>query len=110
KPAMAITEGQFSEVGNYNNKVDKKSGNNGNFLTGVTIHRKAANGVGTTTVIKSKNGELMTSDKSSILKLVLKDGYYYEDIVPKKYEDRKKLPFAKSSFKQYIINMDLSQL
>src|SRR5690606_23395358 len=55
KPAMAIAEGQFSEVGNYNIKVDKKSGENGNLLSGVTIHKKAANGVGTTTVIKSKN-------------------------------------------------------
>src|SRR5690606_34137729 len=110
KPAMAIAEGQFSEVGNYNIKVDKKSGENGSLLSGVTIHKKAANGVGTTTVIKSKNGELLTSDKSSILKLILKDGYYYEDIVPKKYEDRNKLLFAKSSFRQYVINMDLSQL
>ena len=40
KPAMAIAEGQFSDVGAYNIKVDKKSGENGNFLTGVTIHKK----------------------------------------------------------------------
>ena len=42
--------------------------------------------------------------------MVLNNGYYYEDIVPKKYEDRNKLPFAKSSFKKYIINIDLSKL
>jgi lipopolysaccharide export system permease protein len=29
KPAMAIAEGQFSDVGDYNIKVNKKSGNNG---------------------------------------------------------------------------------
>jgi lipopolysaccharide export system permease protein len=40
----------------------------------------------------------------------LNDGYYYEDIVPKKYEERSKMPFAKSSFKKYIINIDLSKL
>lgn len=110
KPAMAIAEGQFSEVGAYTIKVDKKSGENGNLLTGVTIHKKSTSGAGTSTVIKSKNGELISNDQSSILKLVLKDGYYYEDVVPKKYEDRKKLPFAKSSFKKYVINMDLSKL
>jgi len=110
KPAMAIAEGQFSEVGSYNIKVDKKSGENGNFLTGVTIHKKSNNFDGSKNVIKSKTGELVSSEKSSILQLILKDGYYYEDLVPKKYEDRKKLPFAKSSFKKYVINIDLTKL
>ncbi len=110
KPAMAIAEGQFSEVGSYTIKVNKKSGENGNFLTGVTIHKKTNSFDGSKNVIKAKTGELISNDQSNILKLVLKDGYYYEDLVPKKYEDRKKLPFAKSSFKKYIINIDLSQL
>jgi hypothetical protein len=35
------------------------------------------------TVIKAKDGELISSEESSILQLVLNDGYYYEDIVPK---------------------------
>lgn len=110
KPAMAITEGQFSDVGLYNIKVNKKSGDNGNILTGITIHKKSSVGDGSKTVIKAKDGELISSEKSSILQLVLNDGNYYEDIVPKKYEDRNKLPFAKSAFKKYTINIDLSQL
>lgn len=110
KPAMAIAEGQFSDVGFYNIKVNKKSGENGNTLTGITIHKKSTIGDGSKTVIKAKNGELISSEKSSILQLVLNDGYYYEDLVPKKYEDRTKMPFAKSSFKKYIINLDLSKL
>ncbi|MBG6109731.1 lipopolysaccharide export system permease protein [Flavobacterium sp. CG_9.10] len=110
KPALAITEGQFSDVGFYNIKVNKKSGENGNTLTGITIHKKSNLGDGSKTVIKAKDGELVSSEKSSILQLVLNDGYYYEDIVPKKYEDRSKMPFAKSTFKKYIINIDLSQL
>jgi lipopolysaccharide export system permease protein len=110
KPAMAIAEGQFNDVGNYNIKVDKKSGENGNFLNGITIHKKTINFDGSKNVIKAKNGELISNKKSNILKLVLNDGYYYEDIVPKKYEERKNLPFAKSSFKKYIINIDLSKL
>lgn len=110
KPALAIAEGQFSDVGFYNIKVNKKSGENGNFLTGITIHKKSNLGDGSKTVIKAKNGELISSEKSSILQLVLNNGYYYEDLVPKKYEDRSKMPFAKSSFKKYIINIDLSKL
>lgn len=110
KPAMAITEGQFSDVGFYNIKVNKKSGENGNKLSGITIHKKSIAGDGSKTVIKAKNGELISSEKSSILQLVLNNGNYYEDITPKKYTDRKKYPFAKSSFKKYTINIDLSQL
>lgn len=110
KPALAIAEGQFNDVGFYNIKVNKKSGKEGNDLTGITIHKKSNIGDGSKTVIKAKNGSLISSEESSILQLVLNDGYYYEDIVPKKYEDRSKMPFAKSSFKKQIINIDLSEL
>ena len=110
KPAMAIAEGQFNDVGFYNIKVNKKSGENGNILTGVTIHEKPVNTGENKTVIKAKNGRLISSEESSILKLVLNDGYYYQDVTPKKYEDRAKLPFVKGEFKTQIINIDLSEL
>ncbi len=99
KPALAIAEGQFNDVGIYNIKVNKKSGVNGNTLTGITIHEKPTNGDWSKTVIKAKNGKLISSEKSSTLQLVLNNGYYYEDVVPNKYEDRIKMPFAKSTFK-----------
>ena len=107
---MAITEGQFSDVGIYNIKVNKKSGNNGNILSDITIHKKSSLGEGNKIVIKANDGELVSNEKSSILKLILNNGNYYEDIVPKNYEDRERFPFAKSAFKKYIINIDLSEL
>ena len=110
KPAMAIAEGQFSQVGTYNIKVEKKSGDNGRYLSGVTIHKLSNSGAGSNTVIKAKKGELISNENSNILKLVLKDGNYYEDIIPKKFEERNKVPFAKSEFKTYVINIDLSKL
>lgn len=110
KPALAIAEGQFNTVGIYNIKVNKKSGDKGNFLSGVTIHKKSLMGDGNKTVIKAKTGELISNEASNLLQLVLKDGYYYEDVTPKKYEDREKMPFVKSSFKRDIINIDLSKL
>lgn len=110
KPAMAIAEGQFSQIGTYNIKVEKKSGENGKYLKEVTIHKLSDMGVGSNTVIKAKEGELVSSESSNILKLVLKDGNYYEDIIPKKFQDRDKIPFAKSEFKKYVINIDLSKL
>ncbi len=109
-PAMAIAEGQFSEIGNYTIKVDKKSGDKGNLLDGVLIHIKSPNGDGNKTVIKAKRGELISSESSNTLKLVLFDGNYYEDITPKKYEERERMPFAKATFKKDVINIDLSKL
>lgn len=110
KPAMAISEGQFSEVGNYTIKVAKKTGENGNLLKDITIHKKSQLGSGSNTVIKAKHGELVSNEDSNVLKLILHEGNYYEDIIPKRFEERKNLPFAKSEFQQYVINIDLSKL
>ncbi len=110
KPAMAIAQGQFSNIGPYTIKVDKKSGENGNILTGITIHQKSSTGEGNKTVIKAKNGELISNETSNLLKLVLHDGNYYEDVIPERYEDRNKIPFAKATFKTDIINIDLTKL
>ena len=110
KPAMAIAEGQFNDVGNINIKVLEKSGDRGQYLKDVIIHKKPTNGVGNYTTIKSKTGELVSSEESNVLKLILFDGWYYDDVQKKDYKERKKLPFAKSEFKKYIINVDLSQI
>lgn len=111
KPAMAIAEGQFNSIGTSNIKVSKKSGDNGEFLEDVTMHVKNNNmGLGANTIIKAKKGILTSEDDSNYLQLELYDGYYYEDIHPKKFEERKRLPFAKSSFKKYVINIDLTKL
>lgn len=110
KPAMAIAEGQFSEIGNYTIKVAKKSGENGNLLSDIIIHIKSSTGEGNKTIIRAKSGELVSSENSNTLKLLLFDGYYYEDIYPKKYEERQRMPFAKATFKRDVINIDLSKL
>jgi len=110
KPAMAIAEGQFNTIGNSNIKVDRKTGDNGELLEGVTMHVKSNQGFGNKTVIKAKKGILKSDENSNILKLDLLDGYYYEDIYPKKYEERDRLPFAKAFFQKYTINIDLSSL
>ena len=109
KPALAIAEGQFSDMGNINIKVEKKSGDKGEHLEGVTIHKKSDLGEGAKTVIKSAKGELISSEESNLLQLILIDGYYYEDITPKDYTERNKMPFAKVYFKKYTINIDLSK-
>ncbi|WP_100612971.1 LptF/LptG family permease [Confluentibacter lentus] len=110
QPAMAIAEGQFNPIGNYNIKVEDKSGDNGQYLENVTIHIKDAAGRRNAETIKSKTGELVSNEESNVLKLVLKDGNYYNDLQPKDIVEREKKPFAKGSFKIYTINIDLSQM
>jgi lipopolysaccharide export system permease protein len=110
KPALAIDEGQFSDVGVYNIKVNKKSGENGNTLTGITIHKKSDLGDGSRIIIKAKRGQLISNEESNLLQMILYDGNYYEDVIPKNYEDRPKMPFVKSAFKKNHINIDISDL
>lgn len=111
KPSTAIVEGAFSDLEgtNMNMKVDRKYGENERFLENVIIHRKLDNNVNNT-VIKAKTGELVSSEGSDILQLILRDGYYYEERVTKNANDNKKYPFAKSSFDIYTLNQDISRL
>ena len=110
KPAMAIAEGQFNDVGNINIKVAEKSGDRGQYLKDIIIHKKTANGKGNFTTIKSNTGELISSEDSNVLKLILFDGWYYDDIQKKQPKEKQKKPFAKSEFKKYTINVDLSEI
>lgn len=107
KPALAIAKGQFNEIGTYNIKVQDKSGENGQFLTNVVIHKKAATGSKNRTVIISESGELKSNENSNILQLVLYKGNYYEEIFSKDPNQTRKKPHAKSYFDEYIINVDL---
>ncbi|MFD2540776.1 LptF/LptG family permease [Lacinutrix gracilariae] len=111
KPAMAIAEGQFNDVGNINIKVEEKSGLNGKDLKGVVIHEKSNSSRGNKNyrTIVSKTGELVGDKNSSVLKLILHDGYFYDDTPPKEYKAREKHPLVKSSFKTYTFNLDLSE-
>jgi len=107
KPAMAITEGVFNDLGTINIKVEDKSGDNGQYLTDVIIHKKTDRS-GNFTVMKAEEGELVGSTDSEVLSLILKDGNYYDEIQPSDYSKRRNKPFAKSYFEEYTINLDLS--
>lgn len=107
KPAMAISEGIFNEVGDINIKVEEKTGENDQYLHDVIIHQKTVRG-GNLTVIKANNGELVGSSDSDILSLILRDGNYYDEIQMNDPSKRNNKPFAKSQFEEYVINIDLS--
>ncbi|MEX0315431.1 MAG: LptF/LptG family permease [Allomuricauda sp.] len=113
KPAAAITEGVFSDFEGtgqgMNIKVDKKYGEQDRFLDNVIIHRKNKQSINTV-VIKAQSGELISSEDSDIIQLVLKDGNYYEEITKSKTKEKRKHPFAKAKFETYTINIDISEL
>ena len=110
KPAMAIAAGQFNDVGAINIKVDKKTGEKGQYLENVTMHVKSSSGYDNKAVIRSVDGELASNDASNILNLHLYDGNYYEDIVPKTSSQIRKKPFVKVAFEKYTMNIDLGAL
>ena len=112
QPSMVIAEGQFSQIGDmFNIKVDKKTGDRGQFLENVVIHKKNNKRPnGNFTVIIANDGELTSEEGSNTLSLILKNGNYYEDIQATKASDQQRQPFAKSYFDEYAINIDLTEL
>ncbi len=108
KPALAITEGIFNEIGEMNIKVTEKYGENNRFLKDVIIHEKSSDNKNRI-VIKAKRGELKSASIDQELQLVLFDGNRYEELYTNKAQERKKIKHAKVSFKEYVLNIDLSQ-
>ena len=110
-PSMAITEGQFSQIGDdFNIKVKKKYGDRDQFLENVVIHMKNQERPnGNHIVIIAESGELAGEEDSNTLTMILNNGNYYEDVQVKDLKKRQRLPFAKSYFEQHAFNIDLTQ-
>ena len=107
QPSLAISQGIFNNVQNFSIKVGRKTGENGEFLHDIVIHKINVKDQ-SRTVIKAKNGTLSGHKKGSdILQLVLKDGSYYEDV---DNEQNANFPFVKAKFKTHILNIDISSL
>lgn len=108
KPAIAIREGVFNDLGQMSIKVKRKYGENKRMLEDVIIHEKTDD-YKNRIVIKAKNGELKSKTTDATLQLVLYDGNRYEEILGKNFEERSRFPHAKVHFEEYVMNIDLSQ-
>ena len=107
KPALAISEGVFNDLGKINIKVEEKYGRNDRFMTDVIIHQKTAD-LRNTIVVKSEDGELKNADFSDGIQLVLTNGNRYEELKTKRASRlKKRYPHSRVSFGTYTMNIDL---
>src|SRR5690554_3235607 len=67
KPAMAITAGQFNDMGAFNIKFDKKYGEKNEMLDNVVMHMIDQQNSQNKTVIKTERGRIETNESSNLL-------------------------------------------
>ncbi|MBA22948.1 MAG: permease [Flavobacteriales bacterium] len=108
KPALAITEGVFNDLGQMNIKVDEKYGDEDRLLRDIIIHEKIPNQKNNI-VIKAAAGELKSVEIGDQLQLWLFNGNRYEEVTPEKSDDKRRIPHSKVKFEKYIMNIDLSE-
>ena len=109
KPALAITEGIFNNVGIMNIKVDDKYGLDNSNLKGIIIHKSNINN-DNNIVIKASSGKLVSNEYSDVLKIELNDGYRYEEIYTKNSNTDEYKPQTKIYFEKHEIYIDLKEL
>ncbi|MDJ0645483.1 MAG: LptF/LptG family permease, partial [Flavobacteriaceae bacterium] len=113
KPALALIPGTFNtEIPGYSIKFAEKYGEEDNLLRDVHIYYDLNKSNANTKVIKAEKGKIISEEGSKYMTLVVEKGYHYEDIIPKKrtYQKTKSMPFTKSYFNEYTVNIDISEL
>ncbi|MEZ7508204.1 LptF/LptG family permease [Cloacibacterium sp. Arc13] len=111
KPAINFTAGQFiNSLPGATVKFDKIYGENGEHLEGVFVH-KVANAYEDQRTIIAKKGEFTPAANRNFLKLVLYDGYIFEDnIQDKNYLERLKQPGQSVKFDSLVQHFDVSDV
>ena len=108
KPTLAIREGIFNDIGDMNIKVNRKYGDNEQFLEDIILHKINFDDEINRIVIKAESGEI-TSNNENYLQLILKNGNRYEEVITKDITDKQKFPHAKVYFEEYLLNIDISE-
>jgi len=109
KPALAFVEGTFNtEIPGYIIKFDEKYGKEENLLKNVLIYQKKD--YNTVNSITAKKGRIFTEEGSRYMSLLLEDGFYHEEHWNRnsKKEERNRMPFSKTHFDKYTVNIDIS--
>ena len=112
EPGLALVAGTFnSEIPGYSILFDEKYGEDDNLLKNVLIYEIKSNNVINKTITAEK-GEIISEEGSRYLTLVLKDGFFNQDILGKRRtsKERERVPALKSKFDEYKINIDISTI
>jgi len=111
KPALNFTPGQFiAQIPQYSVKFDKITGENGENLDGVFIH-KMANSYDAQQSIISKKGKFVPAANPNFLKLTLYDGYIYEEKQKNgDYNSRIKQPDQAIKFDTLTLHFNISEI
>lgn len=111
KPALNFAPGQFiDQVPGYLIKFDEITGENGENVKGVFIHKKS-NAYENQQSIVAKNGKFVPSGNTGYLKLLLFDGYVFdENVANKDFNARAKQPDQAIKFDTLSSLFDISEL
>ncbi|RXM52905.1 MULTISPECIES: LptF/LptG family permease [unclassified Chryseobacterium] len=111
KPAINFTPGQFiDQIPGYLVKFDKIYGENGENIEGVFVHKKASTYDNQQSVVAEK-GKFVPAANKNFLKLVLYNGYVFEDNFAGKGEAvRQKQPDQAIKFDTLVNHFDISEL
>lgn len=111
KPALNFTPGQFiQQIPGYSVKFDKISGENGENLEGVFIH-KMANSFENQQSIVAEKGKFVPAANRNFLKLVLFNGHIFEDNISNSdYNQRLKQPDQAIKFDTLVSQFNISDI
>lgn len=111
KPALNFTPGQFiDQIPGYMVKFDKIQGDNGQNIEGVFIHKKASTFENQQSIVAEK-GKFIPASNKNYLKLVLYNGYVFEDNFAGKGENvRLKQPDQAIKFDTLVSHFDISEI
>lgn len=111
KPALNFTPGQFiQQIPGYSVKFDKISGESGENLTGVFIHKMATSYEDQQSIVAEK-GKFVPAVNPNYLKLVLFNGHIYEDQLNTiEYNQRLKQPDQAIKFDTLVSHFNISDL
>lgn len=111
RPALNFTPGQFiQQIPNYSVKFDKISGENGQNLEGVFIHKMATSYENQQSIIAEK-GKFVPADNRIFLKLILFNGHIYEDNLSNlEYSQRLKQPDQAIKFDTMVSHFNIEAI
>ncbi len=112
EPGLALVAGTFnSEIPGYSILFDEKYGEDNNLLKNVLIYEIKSNNIINKTITAEK-GEIISEEGSRYLTLVLKDGFFNQEIMGKRRtsKERERVPALKAKFDEYKINIDISNI